>query len=1597
MTWNPRSRWLRTLLGTLSMIVGFIAILMFVILVFVPGCNQTDFAVLCPAPYTDLGMPPQAFAKRDADEFRDRFGAQSFLPILEPGKSTGGSNPVKKASASRKVRFYFVTAMAGQTSDGVVFYRADSGADDIDLGLNDPNGCLPMQALWKYLAELPSDQKKILVIDVASGPIDWRWGQFERPRLGDSFDKGDSLGAAVDALARIPNLAVLTSAAPGETSWTNPILKQSAFSHFLIRGLAGEADGTGGKNKDRRVTLGEVYDFVLTNTNHWVAQSRDPRGQHPQLLISGQSREELLKTVVAEVRGKILPPATDSPKSIDGAQLKKLEDLWAARDEWSKNEAEQWHPLAWRQLLENLRRAEQWWLVGQPDGMTLHLYSAEKTVQLLRTRYEGRNQFVATGLSLRAASGIFAGGELEPPEQHLTKAIETYAPNSIGKSDKDQGVGLRTIAEQQSWHSFRSRLWTGQILGNADRDRRAAEDLLFVGGPTDLESSGKLRQNVGTQFEQHKQITADFSDLLRLHNRLLASLPELAWWAAQRLPDEMISKSARDSNRFRVMTKYAEMIDEDKFRPPTLSQQERVLMGELKDPNDLQAIEVDLILLFEQTRLLGRLLDQEREVPLEAFASSREWRAEADVIKRSLIDPDRGLDAILRRMSHHAEGLVGYVGTDAGTTSAADRGQTQNFYWLRLRNALHWTGLAAKTRHALFTALEESDRTLNANAQKVPVAANAEWNGDDWSRVDGCWHALWSLQTLSLGTAYTAMDQRWVDWKNAWQDSKKQSVRLTELGNSVRKEFRDRQKVAKRTPTESDQLDDALRVFLVAERAARTMHGYDAVLFNLDYDPIRQLREFDLGALCITQAERYMEDFWGNLIGDQPWYVRVVQQCLRAAGRQNDLVSVRALKTARENVERQLELKKSARLKIATVDARVDLSLSNQRQTKVTTAFDEQVPSGYAALWLEEDADAPLKILEFAPAGRQALSLKSPSAELTIRKQRPAPESKCELIHVRPRLLFRARYWSDKDEGILVDPCRPNSINLEYQAPASTGEIAVRGIDRRDTLFILDCSASMNTELSTKDKKGDPLTRFKVARKALSETLKVLRDAPLERNEKEPNVIGLMAYGHRARSRNRDPGQTETNPNWQRPIPQEVMDNWRNDFELLIPPVELVGEQFRRMNAYLDPDNPFDDTPLLQPFGETPLLGSIRSACGYLVSQKRGGVVVAICDGAYNDERSNGPRFKAVEDLFRGHPEISLHLVAFNVDEKAEIATLGKLAERAGGRFHEAPTALALAQAIESVMKPQQFGVARVAEPPWKKDADLGQVIGPLPQGIYQVRFPGLRDFPVTVAGGERLEFDLEIANNQLKHRRPQQKLSRRILGNRPATGNEPTRFGYLKAEYDKTTTRALFQFSLDRDDSAGIVERPKEIRIDVTPSRGRRQFSRSWKLAADQSVPVWQIELRDWPPDAKPDVQAAWKMVRTEPDAQLPLGDLMKATRTPSIEEWPEHTLTITAEQQQGKILVKLQASENTTASVADIRVELGELSRVEARFQPTSFDWTSEFFETERQIIYKFEVGEKFDVASARVAMTSSAALNRDVSQLQSPLSIDKWDKEQ
>ncbi len=82
-----------------------------------------------------------------------------------------------------------------------------------------------------------------------------------------------------------PGMALIMSSKSEETSLESNNLRQGVFSHFLLRGLKGEADD----NQDQAVVLQELFDYICHNVKEYTSRRQSPiiRGDYdPQMVIS---------------------------------------------------------------------------------------------------------------------------------------------------------------------------------------------------------------------------------------------------------------------------------------------------------------------------------------------------------------------------------------------------------------------------------------------------------------------------------------------------------------------------------------------------------------------------------------------------------------------------------------------------------------------------------------------------------------------------------------------------------------------------------------------------------------------------------------------------------------------------------------------------------------------------------------------------------------------------------------------------------------------------------------------------------------------------------------------------------------------------------------------------------------------------------------------------------------------------------------------------------------------------------------------------------------------------------------------------------------
>ena len=79
------------------------------------------------------------------------------------------------------------------------------------------------------------------------------------------------------------NFTLFTAASAQESAWSLPEAQHGTFSYFLMKGIEGEAD----KNGDKKLTNGELQEYLLDNVGRYAQQQQTPQmiGNPDQVLV----------------------------------------------------------------------------------------------------------------------------------------------------------------------------------------------------------------------------------------------------------------------------------------------------------------------------------------------------------------------------------------------------------------------------------------------------------------------------------------------------------------------------------------------------------------------------------------------------------------------------------------------------------------------------------------------------------------------------------------------------------------------------------------------------------------------------------------------------------------------------------------------------------------------------------------------------------------------------------------------------------------------------------------------------------------------------------------------------------------------------------------------------------------------------------------------------------------------------------------------------------------------------------------------------------------------------------------------------------------
>ncbi len=105
-----------------------------------------------------------------------------------------------------------------------------------------------------------------------------------------SVDEDETISSYYQTLAKsVSGTALIMSSKGDETSLESSGLRQGVFSHFLIKGLKGEADA----DADKIISIQELYDYIFTNVRAYTGNRQSPviKGTYDPAMTIGVVRK----------------------------------------------------------------------------------------------------------------------------------------------------------------------------------------------------------------------------------------------------------------------------------------------------------------------------------------------------------------------------------------------------------------------------------------------------------------------------------------------------------------------------------------------------------------------------------------------------------------------------------------------------------------------------------------------------------------------------------------------------------------------------------------------------------------------------------------------------------------------------------------------------------------------------------------------------------------------------------------------------------------------------------------------------------------------------------------------------------------------------------------------------------------------------------------------------------------------------------------------------------------------------------------------------------------------------------------------------------
>lgn len=216
-------------------------------------------------------LPLASFAANDARQFRDH--AIKYLGVPSDNTQLLIDADAQRAGILLALKYWLPAHVNAGSTDVYVFFSGHGLLRESDKQYY----WLPQDVNTDLLEDTGLNQKAILALLSRSGAksvtvfMDSCFsGNTRQGQVLQQHQRAVTLKSGADSLPSGVNL--LSAVSSGQIAYADEALQHGIFSHYLLKGLAGDSDG----NHDRQIHLGELADYVSRQT------SRHALGLHKQ-------------------------------------------------------------------------------------------------------------------------------------------------------------------------------------------------------------------------------------------------------------------------------------------------------------------------------------------------------------------------------------------------------------------------------------------------------------------------------------------------------------------------------------------------------------------------------------------------------------------------------------------------------------------------------------------------------------------------------------------------------------------------------------------------------------------------------------------------------------------------------------------------------------------------------------------------------------------------------------------------------------------------------------------------------------------------------------------------------------------------------------------------------------------------------------------------------------------------------------------------------------------------------------------------------------------------------------------------------------------